>query len=101
MKPPRYVRPLTNGERETDAFTLHRSQILLASARGRRPQEIADDLGCCSQTAGNAIKAFNTDSRAALLEGSHRNHTIHTSFDAGWSGRRHWPIAAPATVGIR
>lgn len=89
MKPPLYVRPLTDDERDalkaalrsTDAFTLRRSQILLASARGRRPQQIADELGCASQTVRNAIKAFNQRGLAALQEGSHRNYTIHTSFD--------------------
>jgi|SRR5436305_7441576 transposase len=89
MKPPLYVRPLTDDEREAlkaalrspDAFTLRRSQILLASARRRRPQQIADDLGCASQTVRNAITAFNHRGLAALQERSHRNHTIHTSFD--------------------
>jgi len=89
MKPPRYVRPLTDDERDalkaglrsTDAFTLRRSQILLASARDRRPQQIADELGCASQTVRNAIRAFNQRSVVALQERSHRNHTIHVSFD--------------------
>jgi transposase len=89
MKPPLYVRSLTDAERDvlkaglrsTDAFTLRRSQILLASARGRRPQQIADELGCASQTVRNAIKAFNQRGLSALQERSHRNHTIHTSFD--------------------
>lgn len=89
MKPPLYVRPLTDAERDAlkaglrspDAFTMRRSQILMASARGRRPQQIADELGCASQTVRNAIKAFNERGRAALEERSHRNHTIHTSFD--------------------
>ncbi len=95
MKPPLYVRPLTDDEREslkaglrsTDAFTLRRSQILLASARGRRPQHIADELGCASQTVPGtrlrvSIRAFNQRGSAALQEGSRRNHTIHVSFDA-------------------
>jgi transposase len=89
MKPPLYVRPLTDDERavlkaglrSTDAFTLRRSQVLLASARGRRPQQIADALGCSSQAVRNAIKAFTQRGDAALQERSHRNHTVHTSFD--------------------
>ena len=89
MKPPLYVRPLTDDEREalkaglrsTDPFTLRRSQILLASARGRRPQQIADELGCVSQTVRNPITAVNGRGPAALQERSHRNHSIHTSFD--------------------
>ena len=90
MKPPLYVRPLTDDERDalkaglrsTDAFTLRRSQILLASARGDRPPGIAQHLGCASQTVRNTIRAFNERGLAALQERSRRNHTIHTSFDA-------------------
>ncbi|GAC1470413.1 MAG: hypothetical protein PVSMB7_21130 [Chloroflexota bacterium] len=89
MKPPLYVRPLTDDERDAlkaglrspDAFTLRRSQIILASARGKRPQQIADEGGCASQTVRNAIKAFNHRGLPALQERSHRNHTIHTTFD--------------------
>ena len=58
MKPPLFVRPLTDEERAAlraglrspDAFTLRRCQILLASAEGLRPAQIADRLGCASQT---------------------------------------------------
>jgi transposase len=90
MKPPLYVRPLSDAERNalkaglrsSDAFTLRRSQILLASARSKRPREIADELGCASQTVRNTIHAFNQRSVDALQERSHRNHTIHLSFDA-------------------
>jgi len=90
MKPPLFVRSLTDAERDalkvglrsTDAFTLRRSQILLASARGDTPPAIAGSLGCASQTVRNAIRAFNARGRAALAERSHRNHTIHASFDA-------------------
>jgi transposase len=90
MKPPLYVRPLSDDEREAlkaglrspDAFTLRRSQILLASARRERPPAIAHQLGCASQTVRNTIRAFNQWGLAALQEGSHRNHTIVTSFDA-------------------
>src|SRR5437588_7037672 len=90
MKPPLYVRPLTDAEcdalkaalRSTDAFTLRRSQILLASARGETPPAIARQLGCASQTVRNTIRAFNERGTSALQECSHRNHTIHTTFDA-------------------
>src|SRR5947209_12082162 len=89
MQPPLYVRPLTDAEcdalkaalRSTDAFTLRRSQILLASARGETPPAIARQLGCASQTVRNTIKAFNERGTAALQERSHRNHTIHTTVD--------------------
>ncbi|GAC1512304.1 MAG: hypothetical protein NVS2B16_15000 [Chloroflexota bacterium] len=90
MKPPLYVRPLTDAERDalkaglrsSDAFTLRRSQILLASARGDTPPAIGRQLGWASQTVRNTIKAFNDRGTAALQERSHRNHTIHTTFDA-------------------
>jgi DNA-binding CsgD family transcriptional regulator len=110
MKPPLYVRPLTDAEREalkaglrsTDAFTLRRSQILLASARGRRPQQIADELGCASQTVRNAIRACDARGLPALQERSHRNHTIHTSFDeAGLVWLQALPIAVHGTSGIQ
>lgn len=89
MKPPLYVRPLSDAERtalkaglrSTDAFTLRRSQILLASARGERPPAIAQQLGCASQTVRNTIRAFTERGLTALQERSHRNHTIHLSFD--------------------
>jgi transposase len=90
MKPPLYVRPLTDAERDllkarlrsSNAFTLRRSQILLASARGKRPRAISEELGCASQTVRNAIRAFNERGLAALEEGSHRNLTSSATFDA-------------------
>lgn len=89
MKPPLYVRPLTDAERDavkaglrsSDAFTLRRSQILLASVRGETPPAIGRQLGCASQTVRNTIRAFNERGLDALQERSHRNHTIHTTFD--------------------
>lgn len=90
MKPPLFVRPLSGAERDalqgglrsSTAFTLRRSQILLASARGETPPAIGRQLGCASQTVRNTIKAFNDRGLAALQERSRRNHTIHTTFDA-------------------
>jgi transposase len=90
MKPPLFVRSLSDAERDalkaglrsSDAFTLRRSQILLASARGETPPAIARQLGCASQTVRNTIRALNERGLAALQERSHRNHTIHTTFDA-------------------
>lgn len=89
MKPPLYVRPLTDAEcdalkaglHSSDAFTLRRCQILLASGRNQTPPTIARSLGCASQTVRNAIRAFNQRGLASTQEGSHRNHTIHTSFE--------------------
>lgn len=90
MKPPVFVRALsaeerqalTDGLRSSQAFTLRRSQILLASARGERASRIAQQLGCSDQTVFNAIAAFNTRGLAALPPGSHATHTRHPAFDA-------------------
>ena len=65
MKAPMYVRALSSAEQEaieaglrsSDAFTLRRSQILLASSRKQRPKAIADNLGCATQTVRNVIHA--------------------------------------------
>jgi DNA-binding NarL/FixJ family response regulator len=66
MKPPLFIRPLSAAEvheleaslRSRDAFTLRRSQILLASARGSRSSQIAEYLGCDDQTVRNVLRAF-------------------------------------------
>ena len=89
MKPPIFVRQLSKRERERleaglrskDAFVLRRCQILLASARGLSPPKIARNLGCGSQTARNAIHAFNERGLDALIAGSSRPKRIHAAFD--------------------
>jgi transposase len=86
MRPPIYVRPLSEAERQqveaglrsAQAFTLRRSQIVLASARGEPVLQIARELGCGDQTVRNAIHAFNEQGVAALRPGSTRPHTLHT-----------------------
>jgi transposase len=95
MKPPIFVRPLTDDERaaldaglrSADAFVLRRCQILLASARREPPLAIARALGCDDQTVRNAIHAFNERGMAALQKGSSRPHTIHAAFDAAAAER--------------
>jgi transposase len=89
MRPPIFVRPLTDverqaveaGRRSPDAFVLRRSQILLASARGEPPAQIARQLGCGDQTVRNALHAFNARGPAALQPGSKRARTIHRAFE--------------------
>jgi transposase len=74
MKPPTFVGPLTAQEkqhleaglRSHDAFTLRRSQILLASARGYPPSQIAPFLGCCVGSIRNAIRAFRAEGLSCL-----------------------------------
>lgn len=90
MRAPLFVRPPTESEcqalaaglRSADAFTLRRSQIILASARGERVPAIARALSCGEQTVRNAIHAFDRDGVAALEAGSSRPHTVHAAFDA-------------------
>jgi transposase len=73
---------LTSGLRSRDAFVLRRCQILLASARGKRASQLATELGCDSDTALNAINAFNQSGLAALTRGSSVPHRIALGFDA-------------------
>jgi transposase len=78
MKPPIYVRELSDAERtaleagvrSADGFTVRRSEILLASAAGQRPREIAHQLHCGRQTVREAIHAFETGGLACLKRGS-------------------------------
>src|SRR5215210_3730928 len=90
MKPPIFVRLLSEKERESleaglrskDAFVLRRSQILLASSRGESPPKIARSLGCGSQTVRrNAIHDFNDRGLLALTPGSSRPKRVHAAFD--------------------
>lgn len=95
MQTPLFVRPpseeerqaLAAGLRSADAFTLRRSQIVLASARGERVPAIARGLGCSEQTVRNAIRAFGRDGSAALAARSSRPRTVHAAFDAAGAER--------------
>jgi transposase len=90
MRKPIYVRPLTSEEREavqaglhsSDAFTLRRCQIVLASSRGKRASQIAQELSCDGDTVTKAINAFNQQGLAALRQRSHAVHTPQALFDA-------------------
>ncbi|MBA3474881.1 MAG: helix-turn-helix domain-containing protein [Rubrobacter sp.] len=88
MKPPIFVRKLSEEERKaleaglrsSDVFVLRRCQILLASARGERAPRIAKNLGCGSQTVRNAIHDFNKESLEALKPGSSRPKRVRFAF---------------------
>jgi transposase len=69
------------GLRSRDAFVLRRCQILLASANGERASQLAAALGCDTDTALNAINAFNQTGLEALKAGSSVAHTIYRGFD--------------------
>jgi transposase len=89
MKPPTFVRPLLDSERQAihaglrspDAFTLRRAQILLQSAGGRPPAQIADSLGRATQTVRNAIRAFRAAGLDCLNQRSHRPASARAELD--------------------
>src|ERR671938_1449343 len=92
MHPPIFVRGPSAAERArleaalraSDAFTVRRAQIVLASAEGRRPRTIARDLRCAVRAARNGIRAFNAGGLAALTAGSSRPHGAPpVSWEAG------------------
>jgi transposase len=80
MHPPIFVREpsgeerarLEAGLRAADAYTVRRAQIVLLSADGQRPREIARGLRCAAQTVRNGIRAFNATGLAVLTAGSSR-----------------------------
>jgi transposase len=89
MRKPIFVRDLTGDERKelelglrsSDAFTVRRSQIVLASDRRETAPTIARFLGCDDQTVRNVIRAFNARGLEALQRGSRRPHNTHPAFD--------------------
>jgi len=96
MRPPIFVRPVTDVEREqlegglrsSDAFVLRRCQIVLASARGERAPRIAAALGCDDQTVRNVIRVFDARGPSACLtRPSSRPHTVHAKLDRAGAER--------------
>ncbi len=88
MRPPIFVRPLSDEERSAlekglrsaDAFVLRRCQILLASARGDRAPRIATYLGIDDQTVLDALHAFNAVGLKSLTKGSSRPNRTRQVF---------------------
>jgi hypothetical protein len=95
MRPPIYVHPLTDAEREaveaglrsSDAFTLRRCQIVRASAQATPVPASAQALGGNEQPVRNAIHAVNRAGLAALRRGSSRPPTTQATFDAAGAER--------------
>lgn len=91
MKEPLFVRALAKSEhtclrtglRSTLAFTLRRSQMLLLSAEGKTPRQIARHLGCTDQTVRNVIRAFATEGLGCLEQKSSRPKTAKPELDEG------------------
>jgi biotin operon repressor len=70
---------IAHGLRSPVAFTLRRSQILLASARGQTPPEISQQLGCSDQAVREAIQTFPQAGVTALSPKSKRPHKVPTT----------------------
>jgi transposase len=95
VRPPKFVRPLEDAEREalaaglrsSDAFTLRRCQIVLASARGERAPQIARQLGCDDQTVLDAFDAFTARGSASLTKRSSRAQVLYPAFTAAGAER--------------
>jgi transposase len=85
MKPPLFVRPLSEAERvalrrglrSAAAFTRRRCQLLLHSDQGRRPSQIAAALGCSAQAVRNTLRVFAAEGLACLLQKPSRPKTLH------------------------
>jgi transposase len=90
MKPPMFLRPLTDDERiqleadrrTADAFRVRRAQIVLASARRLSPKPIAQLVGCSVPTVRNVLHAFNTRGVEGLEKPSNRPKTVEPVLDA-------------------
>ena len=90
MKPPLYVRPVTDEERRqleadrrtTNACRLRRAQIVLARARGLSPQPMAQLVGCCVQTVRHVIHAFHTTGLAGMAKQATRPKSAVPTFTA-------------------
>jgi transposase len=82
MRPPIFVRALTDEERATlktglrssDGVQVRRCQMVLASARGERAPQIAVLVGCDEKTVRQLIHRFNRQGLAALPRGFSRPH---------------------------
>ena len=62
---------MEKGRKSADAFTVRRSQILLASAGGMGPADVGRVVGCTAQAVRNAIRAFEADGLGSLAAKSH------------------------------
>lgn len=84
MSSPLFVRTLTRAERKAlkkglraaDAFSVRRCQILLASAQRKTATQIANALGCASQTVRNVIHDFEQRGLACLVKGENVPLTV-------------------------
>jgi hypothetical protein len=90
MQPPVSIHPVTDEERAAleaglrshDAFTVHRCQILLASAERQRPSAIAKTLRCAPQTVRHVLHAFEARGLACVQRGSNAPITVEPVLNA-------------------
>jgi transposase len=83
MKPPIFVRPLTDAERQAlhagrrsgDSFVLKRCQIVLASSEGQTVPEIAARFGYPQTTVRQVLRGFEQAGLPTLQRKSHRPNT--------------------------
>ena len=103
MKPPLFIRPLTNADRlqleadrrTADAFRVRRAHIVLARARRLSPKPLAQVVGCSVQTVRNVLHALHTRGVAGLVRQSHRPKTAKPVLDATACDRLQ-PLLPPA-----
>src|SRR5215217_3548621 len=107
MRRPIFERPLSDAEREalkaglrsSDAFTLRRSQILLASEEGKNAYRIARELSCSPHTVHRAFDGERAEAMRELLHQDPRKFgkqsslwtldmAAEVSFEEGFTERR-------------
>ena len=89
MKPTLFIRSLTAEEctrlkaalHNRNAFIARRAQIVLASARGERPRQIATNLSCATQTVRTAIRDFTARRAECLVPRSSRPKSARRILD--------------------
>jgi len=75
-------RALVQGTKAPSGFTMRRSHILLLSAEGLTPQQIAHRLHCGDQTVRNVIRAFEREGLGCLVAKSSRPQHDNSTFTA-------------------
>jgi transposase len=73
-------RALLQGTKSRSGFTMRRSHMLLLSAEGLTPQQIAQRLHCGDQTVRNVIRAFEREGLGCLQPKSSRPHHDNSTF---------------------
>jgi Homeodomain-like domain len=110
MKPPLFVRPLTDEERHhleaglrsKNACTLRRGQILLASAQQHTPAQIATHVAWSVHTVRNALHACAQAGLVCLTEQSCVPRPVQPVLDAAKRARVHALLPqSPRTCGTQ